>query len=248
VLNAKVINALSPLFYAISANDQQTLWVRDKLMNKQLYLSDTFARLLKMDTTRILETSDAITNSVLEEDRKAFITGCTKRIESKAQNHQEISFRAKDSQGKLFYFYDVCFPLMNDKGETLAIAGTATALNPESWRKTQALNFKDKQRFLENSLLKGLVQTEKKPAPIAPDHYCVYTNKKFHILTLREAQCLHYLSRGLPGKLIADKLNISPRTVEVYFYNLRNKFEQNSRLAILTIIENIDEVRSWSFK
>ncbi len=42
--------------------------------------------------------------------------------------------------------------------------------------------------------------------------------------TQRETQCLFYTIRGASAKMVANKLNLSPKTVEFYIDNLKEKF------------------------
>jgi DNA-binding CsgD family transcriptional regulator len=49
------------------------------------------------------------------------------------------------------------------------------------------------------------------------------THTKDVPLTRREAQCLTYLSLGKSAKEIARIIDLSPRTVEDYLRNLKNK-------------------------
>lgn len=50
-----------------------------------------------------------------------------------------------------------------------------------------------------------------------------------NMLTQREIECLSYIAHGFTMKMIAKKLNISPRTVEQHLRNLKEKFELNTK-------------------
>lgn len=55
----------------------------------------------------------------------------------------------------------------------------------------------------------------------------------------REHECAYYLIDGLSTKEIAKKLNISPRTVEVYFERLKKRFGSKNKFQLVRhILEN----------
>lgn len=58
-------------------------------------------------------------------------------------------------------------------------------------------------------------------------------------LTKRESECFYLLSRSLSIKNIAKKLNISPRTVEVYVSNLKKKVKVYSKAELSEIANEI---------
>jgi DNA-binding NarL/FixJ family response regulator len=53
------------------------------------------------------------------------------------------------------------------------------------------------------------------------------------ILTKREQECGYYLTRGFSMKEIANALNISPRTVECYIINIKQKLNCYKRSDIV---------------
>jgi DNA-binding CsgD family transcriptional regulator len=55
-------------------------------------------------------------------------------------------------------------------------------------------------------------------------------------LTWREAQCTHYLLKGCTIKDTAQRLTLSPRTVEFYVKNMRLKVGATSKAHLLEIL------------
>ena len=55
-------------------------------------------------------------------------------------------------------------------------------------------------------------------------------------LTKRELSCAYFLLQGKSNKEIAQKLNISPRTVEDYVSNIRFKIKCKNRSELISIL------------
>lgn len=53
-------------------------------------------------------------------------------------------------------------------------------------------------------------------------------------LTRRETMCLYYLFRGMTAKEIARKMNLSPRTVEQYLKQTREKYNCHKRSDLIS--------------
>lgn len=52
-------------------------------------------------------------------------------------------------------------------------------------------------------------------------------------LSYQELSCLSFIIRGMTSKMIGKKMGISPRTVECYLENLKNKFKVFSKLELI---------------
>lgn len=57
--------------------------------------------------------------------------------------------------------------------------------------------------------------------------------QQLHQLTARELQVMKRLATGVPGKVIADELGISPKTVDVHRHNLMLKMQLNSLAELI---------------
>ncbi len=63
-----------------------------------------------------------------------------------------------------------------------------------------------------------------------------YKKGLFTQLTEREFECLLFLLEGKSAKVIASIMNISKRTVEVHFYNIKKKMLCRSRTELISKI------------
>ncbi len=60
-------------------------------------------------------------------------------------------------------------------------------------------------------------------------------------LSKREKQCIEYLLRGKSTKETAFSLNLSPRTVEFYFENIKNKLSLSTKQEILLLAKTYEK-------
>lgn len=68
----------------------------------------------------------------------------------------------------------------------------------------------------------------------------VFLQELNQYLTLREVQCLYFISIGLSSKAIANKLNLSSRTVETYVEKLKFKLNIDKKKGLCEFINNND--------
>lgn len=64
--------------------------------------------------------------------------------------------------------------------------------------------------------------------------------KKNKPFTKREKECIHYLQLGFSTKKIARELNLSPRTIEAYIFNITLKLGCSTRLEIVMLTMNLE--------
>lgn len=71
-----------------------------------------------------------------------------------------------------------------------------------------------------------------------------WVNNKHTTITKREVDCLELLANGLQYKEIANSLSLSPRTVEFYFENIKNKTGAYHRSNLVSLYnESIKKFR-----
>lgn len=57
-------------------------------------------------------------------------------------------------------------------------------------------------------------------------------------LTKRELECLYYLNLGYTIKIIANKMNLSPRTIESYLENIKYKLNVRYKLDLMEFVRS----------
>ncbi|MBT4880561.1 MAG: helix-turn-helix transcriptional regulator [Alphaproteobacteria bacterium] len=91
-----------------------------------------------------------------------------------------------------------------------------------------------------------IYETSKKdfiiPGELFPDADLskTYINRNGVIISLskREIECLQYLSKGETAKGVARKLELSPRTIEFYIRNIKEKTGYNRRSDLISLLQN----------
>jgi len=64
---------------------------------------------------------------------------------------------------------------------------------------------------------------------------------KIALLSKREKECIQLLLKGKSAKETASFLKLSPRTIEFYFENIKNKLSCNSKQEILSLVKKFEE-------
>ena len=63
----------------------------------------------------------------------------------------------------------------------------------------------------------------------------IYAKNNNLPLSSREIDCLKNILKGLSAKESAGALNLSPRTVESYLYNIKNKFGLHKKSDLVSL-------------
>lgn len=85
-----------------------------------------------------------------------------------------------------------------------------------------------KQCIFESEVMKNNFKNNLKCIPLCDENIS---------LTVKEIQCCYYLLKGYPFKSIANKLEISPRTIEHRVNTIKNKMDLVSRSSIISYLD-----------
>jgi DNA-binding CsgD family transcriptional regulator len=103
------------------------------------------------------------------------------------------------------------------------------------------------RKFIENYIIifesmMALACKAKKENAININNFAINNQKvnKKEMFTKRELECMQYLAAGNTAKTTAKKLNLSPRTVEVYLEKIKEKFGVKRKTEILTKLYNFN--------
>lgn len=99
--------------------------------------------------------------------------------------------------------------------------------------KEGALDFFEKpfnDQLLLDSIQRGVSLHRQR---LAEQQHISHLRQQLSQLTARELQVMKRLAAGMPGKVIADELGISPKTVDVHRHNLMLKMQLNSLAELI---------------
>ena len=66
--------------------------------------------------------------------------------------------------------------------------------------------------------------------------------------TIREADCMAHLLRGRSIKITADRLTLSPRTVEFYLKNMKKKLNCRTKYELIELVLQSDFLDNYKTK
>lgn len=92
------------------------------------------------------------------------------------------------------------------------------------------------QRMNEQVFL-TTVETQLQQAALTRNRYHVAVGDILVYLTARERQVLYWVCQALSATEIAQRVELSPRTVEYYTSNLKAKFHVFSKQSLVKLIE-----------
>ena len=130
--------------------------------------------------------------------------------------------------------------LLNERGLTIPIlflTGAGTVSNAVTALQAGAADFIEKP-FSEDELIERIGKAlESDRAAIRRDSETTVVREKVETLTAREKQVLVLLTQGQSNKLIARKLDLSPRTVEGYRARITEKLEVKAVADLVRIVQ-----------
>jgi FixJ family two-component response regulator len=135
--------------------------------------------------------------------------------------------------------------LLNERGVTIPIlflTGAGTVSNAVTALQAGALDFIEKP-FSEDELIERVGKAlESDRAAIQRHSETTVVREKVETLTAREKQVLVLLTQGQSNKLIARKLDLSPRTVEGYRARITEKLEVKAVAELVRVVQQCHEL------
>ncbi len=236
------------------ANDPKIVtWIASPDFIKQIYLSKSFESLFGWSNQAMYEDMTLWRRFLLPEDKKSALHHLFVQNPD-TDECKTMYYRCLDPRGQILHIKDHHFSLHNKENQLIAYAGYCSILSNEEWSNPRAKRFSK-----ANSASQALYQLVKREFNLDVNPTCqtsqrsISSQKPYTImikerciqLTTREAETLYYLMCGHSTKVIAQHLDISPRTVEIHITHIRSKANTRSRLELLSKISNPDDIASW---
>jgi FixJ family two-component response regulator len=134
---------------------------------------------------------------------------------------------------------------LHARGVTIPIVfltGAGTVANAVTAMHAGAVDFVEKP-FNEDDLIERINKAlDSDRAAIQRDSEATVVREKVETLTTREKQVLVLLTQGQSNKLIARKLDLSPRTVEGYRARITEKLEVKAVAELVRIVQQCHSV------
>lgn len=186
--------------------------------------------------------------SKLNKDRQDFIAQLTDRD----TDVMTLEYVISDANNQEKLISDTSFKLFDASGNPVAFAGIAKLIPDHLVSTQREIDYKREIHQSLSQQLTPLLQQDFNLTPVSPkindeSIFNVQVDNRKIQLTKREAECLYYFFKGLSSKKIAQVLDISHRTVELYFDRIRQKVCCHSRIELYSKISDHQMIDAWNF-
>jgi len=121
------LQASEQLFQDMAHNIAEVFWLTDYKANKVLYMSPQYERLFGMTVQSIYDDSTSWSTYIHPDDRQNII----EKFRDAPLGTYHVEYRILLPDGRLYWVRDRAFPIKNDKGEVLRIAGISQDVTAE---------------------------------------------------------------------------------------------------------------------
>lgn len=252
------MNDVMSLFNELSRSSRYVCFLRSPDFTELLYLSASFENVWGLSRETLIQEPSAFVSTfhpsidIHEMHTKAFSRFF---VNSPCQS---LIFAIKTPTGETRHVEDHVSPVFNEENEVVAYAGIVKWLNEDelSSKKSLLSSFEAEQaKFLDDinhhremfnltDSYEDVIKLKNQLGNIVPP---AAKRRNYYIngvsLSQREMQVSHLLVYGCTAKEIAKQLSLSPRTVEGYLINIKNKFCVPSKKELITHLTPQPEIR-----
>lgn len=246
------VDALIQMYQHLQ-DDNSVFWINSLHEIKPVFISPGFEKVWGYKPEVMYNNPEIWYDSLVPELRHSkSYQRYVDEIAKACQNTLSRVYTIVDAKGELRNISDTSFKLLDANGNEIAIAGIAKSVPESAVNSERTSEYRyDSVMDLKRQLLPLLEQQFKLNPPSEPqsdnhDYYVSNGDQQVR-LTRREAQCLYYFFQGKSSKQIGRILDISHRTVELYFDRIREKLDCKTRLEIISKIEDRSYIDRWHF-
>jgi DNA-binding CsgD family transcriptional regulator len=243
------INSLDLLFSFLNSQSDTIFWIRSADYQRQIYVSPSFESICQLPCSQLYEHPESFMDYVITSQRKQFEQLIDKMVKKEAEFDGISMFKMISPGGDLACFKQTTFTLLNQQGEHVGFAGVGKHLPEEIWHQEFELWEQGEDKLITDPLKNHIIELLETEAKVVPstltrstyaDDVAVFHKGQKITLTPREFQCLKYLMQGYSAKQTAQVLNISPRTIECYLKNIKEKAECRTQLELLSKVVRLN--------
>jgi len=215
------------------------LWVRNDDYSQQLFVGPNYEKFWGRSCLSLYEDPDLWQTYLVTEEGSANIEQLKQRNTPINPKHTEF-YCFKDADGQEHWMQDRSFRITDHNGKCMVIAGVAYPIIIEDMTGDAQAKVSD---IIDQIVIKfsTILASEYDASGQQEKTSAVQTGAQELLdqLSKREIEVLYYLLHGKSMHAIAETLDLSPRTVESYINNLKNKLQCDSKSEIIIIaIEN----------
>lgn len=153
-------------------------------------------------------------------------------IERQQDFYVNYGFGVKNASKQIFSFYLNTMPLLERFCRYFERSAIHLIHDEYQHRKIILPNYYEKKILLSDEIQ---LPFERININLSFDHPLVVSQAKSTQVTDREKECLRLFSQGFTMRNIAEKLDISPRTVEMHLRNVKSKLKINKKNDLINI-------------
>lgn len=224
--------------------EKKVIWVNNPDFNRLLYVSKSYEDIWGRKSIELYNNFSCWANYLVEDNRELVVQQLKMRVFNQ-DVMQNRSYYRIFSGGRIKFIKDTCYNLLDNANNVVAVGGISEEITEREWisatvyRKTEDSNnlllIGDVYQALnkELSLKIGSSEQSRHPGTGSLKNSLEELANRCK-LTHREYECFNFIVKGQSAKEIARSIGISPRTVEVFISNLKQKFACRTRLELLS--------------
>lgn len=134
-------------FHQLADNIQEVFWITDAVTGEDIYISPAGEKIWDHSIQDLMQVPNIFINSILPEDRPAVI----EMIEKQRQGQKtEMEYRIVKSDGSHIWVWDRAFPILDEAGKVLRVAGIAADITERKQVEDALQRSEDRYRQLLN--------------------------------------------------------------------------------------------------
>lgn len=234
------LRASEERFRQLAENIQEVFWMTDAETNRELYLSPAVETIWGRSIQSMMYEPNAWVNSIFSEDRPALLDAIERE---KRGEKMQFEYRIVRPDGTLRWIWDRAFPIFDDSGTVIKIAGISADITDRKEAAERLLESEDRYHRLFQNQLHGSalheIVTDGQGQPV--DYLFLKVNPAFEKMTGLKAEEIigRRVTEVLPGieteRLIQVygqvALTGEPAYLNEYFAPLGRFYEINAYAA-----------------